>query len=117
VPSALPEIDEAACAAARQVGVEPVEVLRAGTGVLYAWWPAEQVEKVRPEAWRGAVDAVRQASMRLGGTTVVEDAPAALKPHLDVWGPPTSGFHIMQRLKEQFDPSGILNPGRYVGGI
>ena len=32
-------------------------------------------------------------------------------------GPPGPGVRLMHRVKEQFDPSGILNPGRYVDGI
>ena len=60
---------------------------------------------------------VRAASQRLGGSTVVEDCPESLKGTIDMWGPPPSGFGVMQRLKEQFDPRGVLNPGRFVGGI
>jgi len=36
---------------------------------------------------------------------------------VDVWGPIGQSFALMQRLKDQFDPGRILNPGRFVGGI
>lgn len=31
-----------------------------------------------------------------------------------VWGLPTAGAELMARVKRQFDPHGILNPGRFV---
>ena len=53
-----------------------------------------------------------------GGSVVVERAPAELKSGLDVWGPLDPGVvDIATRLKREFDPDGILNPGRFVGGL
>jgi glycolate oxidase FAD binding subunit len=51
------------------------------------------------------------------GQVVVASAPASVKSSLDVWGPPPPGFPIMRALKQSLDPHGILNPGRFVGGI
>jgi len=51
------------------------------------------------------------------GQVVVLSAPAPLKPSLDVWGPEPPGFPIMRALKQALDPNGILNSGRFVGGI
>ena len=47
----------------------------------------------------------------------VEQAPPELKRQLDVWGPTRGDFPLMQALKAQFDPQGVLNPGRFVGRI
>ena len=54
---------------------------------------------------------------RLGGRAVVEWCPVAVKERMDIWGPRKDAFPLMQRLKAQFDPLGILNPGRFYGGI
>jgi glycolate oxidase FAD binding subunit len=35
----------------------------------------------------------------------------------DVFGDPPGGLGIMRALKQRFDPQGILNPGRFAGGV
>jgi len=61
---------------------------------------------------------LREALVEEGGSVVVERAPDALKGDLDVWGPiAEESLAIMARLKSEFDPRGILNPGRFVGGL
>jgi glycolate oxidase FAD binding subunit len=44
-------------------------------------------------------------------------APEKLRAGLDVWGAPPASLPLMRALKNRFDPSGTLAPGRYVGGI
>ena len=84
----------------------------AGAGVVYAALPSgTPVEQVRP-----AVERLRAACARNGGTTVVLDAPADIKAGLDVWGP-VPALDLMRRVKDQFDPDHRLAPGRFVGGI
>ncbi len=60
---------------------------------------------------------VREGLAPLGATCVVEHAPLAAKPGLDVWGDVGPALESMRRLKAEMDPNGILNPGRFVGGI
>jgi glycolate oxidase FAD binding subunit len=44
--------------------------------------------------------------------------PRAIRAAVDPWGPVTpAALAVMQRLKSEFDPRRILNPGRFVGGI
>ena len=50
-------------------------------------------------------------------TCVVEHVPLSVKPRLDVWGDIGPALGMMRRLKTELDPRGVLNPGRYVGGI
>ncbi len=52
-----------------------------------------------------------------GGFLTVLEAPIALKQSVDVWGYSGNAVEIMRRIKQQFDPEGILSPGRFVGGI
>jgi glycolate oxidase FAD binding subunit len=40
-----------------------------------------------------------------------------VKRDLDVWGYQAPALEWMRRIKKQFDPKGLLNPGRYVGGM
>ncbi|MDG2308435.1 MAG: FAD-binding oxidoreductase [Candidatus Binatia bacterium] len=58
---------------------------------------------------------------RDGGCLVVERANAADKQTLSeiggVWGDAGSGLPLMRGLKEAFDPTALLSPGRFVGGI
>ncbi len=92
-------------------------VARAGNGILHAFWPPEALGRREPAAWGSIVERIREVSNKLGGSTVVEDCPPHLKNAIDIWGPPPSGFPVMKRLKEQFDPKGVLNPGRFIGGL
>jgi glycolate oxidase FAD binding subunit len=48
-----------------------------------------------------------------GGFLSVLQAPPEVKQNIDVWGIPNSAKPLMQQLKQQFDPQGVLNPGRY----
>jgi glycolate oxidase FAD binding subunit len=51
------------------------------------------------------------------GTAIVLHCPPELKRQLDVWGSQGTAQALMMRVKQQFDPAGTLNPGRFVGGI
>jgi glycolate dehydrogenase FAD-binding subunit len=51
------------------------------------------------------------------GHAMLYAAPPNLKIGLDVWGPPPMTLRLMREIKHQFDPKGLLNPGRFIGGI
>ena len=60
---------------------------------------------------------IQTAAAQLGGDAIIENCPASVKEHIDVWGPEPSGMAIMRRIKGQFDPDGIINPGRFIGRL
>ncbi len=62
-------------------------------------------------------DSALDIAQRHGGTVVVDAAPLALKQQVDVFGPLRADFPIMRRLKQQFDPDGVLAPGRFMGRL
>ena len=44
-------------------------------------------------------------------------APPEAKRSLDVWGRTPMTIDVMRALKAEFDPTRVLNPGRFAGGI
>jgi len=81
----------------------------AGTGVAYAACPAE--------AGVAALPGLRAALAPFDGSVVVLQAPPAVRPGLDHWGPVGDSFPLMQRVKDRFDPERRLSPGRLLGGL
>ena len=59
----------------------------------------------------------RDAVHRAGGRAVIERCPTDVKSRLDVWDTADAPLAVMRRMKEQYDPLRILNPGRFIGGI
>ena len=80
---------------------------------------AEELDEAAIAAALSAIQRLREAARTLGGTAVVEHCPQPVKALIDVWGDTPAGaeMEIMQRIKRKFDPSGILNPGRFMGRL
>ena len=66
---------------------------------------------------REALVILRAESVALGGSLVLLRCPPDVKRQIDAWGDAGDALPLMRRVKAQFDPNGILNPGRFVGGI
>jgi glycolate oxidase FAD binding subunit len=64
-----------------------------------------------------AFHTIAKAARRAGGHYVCEAAPSWAKPGRDMFGEIGAAGSIMRALKERFDPGGVLNPGRFAGGI
>src|SRR5216684_3165558 len=58
-----------------------------------------------------------RAGLERGGGSLVTAHRAAGMSALDAWGKAGDALPLMNAVKRQFDPQGILNPGRFVGGI
>jgi glycolate oxidase FAD binding subunit len=60
----------------------------------------------------GDLETLRTTMERDGGSLVI------LGPsEIDAWGSPGDALPLMRAVKQQLDPRGTLNPGRFVGGI
>ena len=60
---------------------------------------------------------LRPEITQLDGSLVVLRCSPEVKQRVDVWGASGDALPVMRRIKQQFDPRAILNPGRFVGGI
>lgn len=106
--SGLPDV----LAAARAVDLPVTLRGSAGAGVVYVAIPADATSI----AVGAAVQRLREACARRGGSAVVLDAAPDVKRAIDTWGP-IRGLDLMRRVKNQFDPDHRLAPARFVGGI
>jgi len=62
--------------------------------------------------------AIRRAVAPLGGHATLVRAPAAVRAAVDVFAPEDPATRALsKRVKEGFDPKGVLNPGRMWAGV
>ena len=108
----------------------PAIVADPGFGTIkLLWWPDVDQDPQRPSENAGGPDSrglreiletIRDLTHQAGGTAVVEQCPLPVKRGIDVWDGSAYGdreVEIMREIKGKFDPTGILNPGRFLGGI
>ncbi len=88
----------------------------AGACVLFGRFVWDAVPP-QPLELRHELEALRRYCVAAGGHAVIERASAEVKDGIDVWGYEAPALAIMQGIKREFDPNGLLNPGRFVGGI
>jgi len=103
-------------ALARRLSLPGAAVAHAGSGVVRAAYTLGSGASL-PEVVRDGLDALRREAEAAEGSLVVESAPLSIKRHFDAWGKPGEAFAVMRRLKSEFDPRGLMNPGRFLGGI
>jgi glycolate oxidase FAD binding subunit len=102
VPKLVRAIDETAPDA--WISVQPISGLFSAT--------------LRTPNAEAIVTSMREAAARLGGSLIVTGCDPALKRQIDVFGEvPPETLDLMRRIKHQFDPNGILSPGRFVGKL
>jgi len=75
------------------------------TGIMIAHLPPPGVE--------GILQLRAQVETAGGSLTIVRDGAKGV----DRWGKLPDSIDLMRRIKHQFDPGNILNPGCFVGGI
>jgi glycolate oxidase FAD binding subunit len=96
-------------------GVHCALTCSAGLGLAYAYVIGEPDVDIEKVAKLG--ESFRATAEQYGGSMVAESAPPALKQKLDPWGTPRGDFILMSRIKANLDPLGVLNPGRFLGGL
>jgi glycolate oxidase FAD binding subunit len=75
---------------------------RAGSGVCYGYFPQVQELALLTD---------------FGSGSVIEFAPQSFRETADLWPVPGSDFAMMKKVKDMFDPQGLLNRGRLYGRI
>jgi glycolate oxidase FAD binding subunit len=111
-PADLTGVLDSTLGACSRGGVTPRITGHAGIGVTYV-----ALSGADDEARAQIVEELREIWVRRGGSVVVREASPEFKKRVEVWGPLGSRLELSRRVKEKFDPRGILNPGRFVGGI
>lgn len=64
-----------------------------------------------------AIENLRRMANEMRGAFVVERCETEIKSRVEVWGTPGNDFDIMRKVKQAWDPKGILSPGRFVGSL
>jgi glycolate oxidase FAD binding subunit len=82
------------------------ESVTQATGIMTAGFPA---------AAAGQLPQLRRDLEAASGSLMVLKQPAESK--LDCWGTLPDSLPLMREIKRRFDPEGVLNPGRFLGGI
>lgn len=112
-PAELTAVLDSVLGAAERRGLSyPKLTGHAGTGVTFVGLSGGSVGD-RAET----IGELREIWSRRGGSVVLLEASRELKEKVGVWGPPRDDIGLMGRVKDKFDSRGIMNPGRFVGGI
>jgi FAD/FMN-containing dehydrogenase len=71
------------------------------------------IEDLSDEQWSKMCD----LALEHDGHVLLEKAPVEFKKRKDVFGPPSSAWEIMHRIKRELDPDNIFSPGRLPGKV
>jgi len=101
----LPTAAVAALVEAERLGA--MGRIHAGGGVGVVRWQSPDPQ---------TIGQLRTFCREHSGTLSVLEAPRTCKQQIDVWGA-VGALALMGRIKNQFDPQGVLSPGRFVAGL
>jgi glycolate oxidase FAD binding subunit len=102
---------------ARESGIDCAFICHSGSGILYSYILPGKNFRSKIESFAGLIGKLTSEAVKNEGNLVVESSPLLIKKNVDVWGQSRGDYLVVRRLKEQIDPAGILNIGRFVGGI
>lgn len=86
----------------------------ANTGIV---WLRMADDASDDERFGQALAVLQESLARRWRSSMVLGCAPSIKQHLSLWGADPHGLELMRAIKSRFDPSGILNPGRFVGHI
>lgn len=81
-----------------------------GVGHIY-------IEDAQSKRWPEWIRGARQTFTQAGGNLVVEQAPPAIRDEVDSFGSLGPLETLQRGIKASIDTKGIMNPGRFVGGM
>jgi glycolate oxidase FAD binding subunit len=105
IPRALDRLNQKMLISGASVTASP------GSGNLRLIWSQ------LPDTPLAAIEGVRREIHGMGGNTIVERCPSDLKASLDVWDVDGSDVETMRAMKEAYDPTETLSPGRFVSRL
>jgi glycolate oxidase FAD binding subunit len=102
---------------AGEFGIDGAFICHSGSGILYSYLLPGKNFRSKIESLVELIRKLTSEAVKNGGNLVVESSPFSIKKKVDVWGQSRGDYLVVRRLKEQIDPGGVLNIGRFVGGI
>jgi glycolate oxidase FAD binding subunit len=102
---------------ARESEIHCALICHSGNGILYSYLLQGRNFRSKIERFVEIIRELASEAVRNEGNLVVESSPLSIKRRVEVWGQSRADYVIARRLKEQIDPKGTLNIGRFVGGI
>ena len=106
LPTQVAEIEQLAANVAKENSIQYASITHA-IGISLVSFQTGGIEA------ENAITALRRQVIERRGHLTIARAPRGLRERINVWGPPQSDWRIMKQLKQELDPRGILNPGRF----
>ena len=115
-PSYLKSAHDSVLAELSDVNLSGGTILQQSLGLIHFYvWPIEPIPTAT--SLSTLIARIRSIMSKMEGYTMVEQCPIETKHHCDVWGDPGNSLRLMKQVKDQFDPTSILSPGRFIGRI
>jgi FAD/FMN-containing dehydrogenase len=102
---------------ARDLGLDCAFINRCGNGILYSHVLVGEDLDSRINSLVELIAQFTSEASQYEGNLRVESCPPPVKEKVAVWGKLRSDYRLVRSIKEQIDPAGILNPGRFIGGV
>lgn len=99
---------------AKATGIDAAWAGHAGNGILYGHLLLPRDITGEENDLVNLIDRITAEAVKRGGNLSLLRAPAGVKERIDVWGETRKDKLIMRRIKQEFDPAGLMNAGRFV---